>query len=187
MSEHLDKNLPQPTAETAADWEGCRKHQLLIQRCTQCGHYQFYPRIVCTACMSDGVEWVQASGYGRVSSFTIIRRAVSKAYAAEVPYVIALIELEDLGFCKKGEAGAFVEAGGIELGGQLPVNTHGGMLSHCHPGNPGSMFSLTEAVAQLRRQAGDRQVADAELALVHGLGGIMSSHATMILGRERDG
>jgi len=110
---------------------------------------------------------------------------VAELYDCFTPTV--LIELEDLGFCEKGAAGAFVEAGGIELGGQLPGNTHGGMLSHCHPGNPGSMFSLTEAVAQLRRQAGDRQVADAELALVHGLGGIMSSHATMILGRERDG
>ena len=49
------------------------------------------------------------------------------------------------------------------------------------------MFSLTEAVAQLRRQAGERQVANAEVALVHALGGIMSSHATLILGRERDG
>lgn len=95
MSEHLDKNLPQPTAETAAYWEGCRNNQLLIQRCTQCGHYQFYPRTVCTACMSDGIEWVQASGHGRVSSFTVIRRAVSKAYVAEVPYVIALIELDE--------------------------------------------------------------------------------------------
>ena len=46
MSEHLDKNLPQPTTETAAYWDGCRKHQLLIQRCTQCGHYQFYPRVI---------------------------------------------------------------------------------------------------------------------------------------------
>ena len=110
---------------------------------------------------------------------------VAELYDCFTPTV--LIELEDLGFCKKGEAGAFVEAGGIELGGQLPVNTHGGMLSHCHPGNPGSMFSLTEAVAQLRHQAGDRQVVDAEVALVHGLGGIMSSHATLILGRERDG
>lgn len=95
-----------------------------------------------------------------------------------------LIELEDLGFCKKGEAGTFVEGGKIELGGQLPINTHGGMLSHCHPGNPGSMFSLTEAVVQLRHQAGNRQVPDAEVALVHALGGIMSSHATLILGRE---
>jgi len=95
-----------------------------------------------------------------------------------------LIELEDLGFCKKGEAGAFVEAGHIELGGQLPVNTHGGMLSHCHSGNPGSMFALTEAVKQLRHQAGNRQVEDAEVALVHAQGGVMSSHATLILGRE---
>ena len=95
MSKHLDKNLPQPTTETAAYWDGCRKHQLLIQRCTQCGHYQFYPRIVCRACMSDGVEWMQATGHGHVRSFTVIRRAVSEAYAAEVPYVIALIELDE--------------------------------------------------------------------------------------------
>jgi len=100
---------------------------------------------------------------------------------------VVLIELEDLGFCEKGEAGAFVESGQTTLEGTLPMNTHGGMLSHCHPGNPGAMFSLTEAVAQLRRQAGARQVADAETALVHGQGGIMSSHATLILGRERDG
>ncbi len=95
-----------------------------------------------------------------------------------------LIELEDLGFCEKGEAGAFVEAGQIELGGQLPVNTHGGMLSHCHSGNPGSMFALTESVKQLRHKAGNRQVADAEIALAHAQGGVMSSHATLILGRE---
>ncbi|MBM4761832.1 thiolase [Bacillus sp. B15-48] len=97
-----------------------------------------------------------------------------------------LIELEDLGFCEKGEGGAFVENGAIELGGKLPVNTHGGLLSHCHPGNPGSMFALTESVLQLRHQGGDRQVPGAEVALVHGQGGIMSSHTTLILGRERD-
>jgi acetyl-CoA acetyltransferase len=100
---------------------------------------------------------------------------------------VVLIELEDLGFCEKGEAGAFVESGQTTLEGTLPMNTHGGMLSHCHPGNPGAMFSLTEAVTQLRRQAGARQVTGAETALVHGQGGIMSSHATLILGRERDG
>ncbi|WP_209123309.1 thiolase [Alkalihalobacillus sp. BA299] len=97
-----------------------------------------------------------------------------------------LIELEDLGFCKKGEAGAFIESGAIELGGSLPVNTHGGLLSHCHPGNPGSMFALTETILQLRHHhAGDRQVQGAEVALVHGQGGIMSSHTTLILGRDR--
>ncbi len=97
-----------------------------------------------------------------------------------------LIELEDLGFCEKGEGGAFAESGELELGRSLPVNTHGGLLSHCHPGNPGSMFALTEAVYQLRHDADDRQVLDAEVALVHGQGGIMSSHTTLILGRGRD-
>lgn len=97
---------------------------------------------------------------------------------------VVLIELEDLGFCEKGEAGAFVEDGNIDLGGLLPTNTHGGLLSHCHSGNPGSMFALTEAVKQLRHQAGNRQVQGAETALVHAQGGIMSSHCTLILGRE---
>lgn len=97
-----------------------------------------------------------------------------------------LIELEDLGFCAKGEGGSFVESGAIDPGGQLPVNTHGGLLSHCHPGHPGSMFALTETVYQLRHAAGDRQVRNARTALVHAQGGIMSSHTTIILGRERN-
>jgi acetyl-CoA acetyltransferase len=110
---------------------------------------------------------------------------VAEIYDCFTPVV--LIELEDLGFCEKGEAGAFVESGATALGGSLPMNTHGGLLSHCHPGNPGSMFALTEAVTQLRHDAGKRQVKDAEIALAHAQGGIMSSHATLILGRERDG
>lgn len=110
---------------------------------------------------------------------------VAEIYDCFTPVV--LIELEDLGFCKKGEAGAFVEAGETALDGSLPMNTHGGLLSHCHPGNPGSMFALTEAVTQLRHGAGARQVKNAEVALVHAQGGIMSSHATLILGRENSG
>jgi acetyl-CoA acetyltransferase len=95
-----------------------------------------------------------------------------------------LVELEDLGFCKKGEGGAFVESGALLPGGSLPVNTHGGLLSHSHPGNPGSMFALTESVVQLRGEANDRQVANAKNALVHAQGGIMSSHTTLVLGSE---
>ncbi|MDH3432886.1 MAG: thiolase family protein [Gammaproteobacteria bacterium] len=98
---------------------------------------------------------------------------------------VVLIELEDLGFCAKGEGGAFVESGASALDGALPMNTNGGLLSYCHPGNPGSMFGLTEAVYQLRGDSGPRQVRDAETALVHGQGGIMSSHATLILGKEQ--
>ncbi len=97
---------------------------------------------------------------------------------------VVLIELEDLGFCKRGEGGAYVRSGATALGGELPMNTHGGLLAHCHPGNPGSMFALTESVLQLRGVAGSRQVENAELGLVHAQGGILSSHCTLILGTE---
>src|SRR6185437_15477530 len=99
---------------------------------------------------------------------------VAELYDCFTPVVI--IELEDLGFCPKGEGGRFVEGGRVELGGELPINTHGGLLSHCHPGHPGSMFSITEAVHQLRGESGPRQVDGAKIALVHGQGGIMSTH-----------
>ncbi len=108
---------------------------------------------------------------------------VAELYDCFTPVVI--VELEDLGFCPKGEGGRFVEDGRIELGGELPINTHGGMMSHCHPGHPGSMFSMTEAIFQLRNECGPRQVKDAEVAFVHAQGGIMSTHCSMILAKER--
>ena len=92
-----------------------------------------------------------------------------------------LLFLEDLGFCKKGEAGAFVENGGIAPGGHLPVNTNGGGLSCVHPGMYG-IFALIEAVRQLRGDCGERQIAGAATALAHGNGGTLSSQATAILG-----
>jgi acetyl-CoA acetyltransferase len=92
-----------------------------------------------------------------------------------------LITLEDLGFCGKGEAGAFVEDGRLRLGGALPTNTDGGGLSACHPGQRG-LFLIVEATRQLRGQAGDRQVPDAEIACVSGTGGWFCSNGTMLLG-----
>jgi len=92
-----------------------------------------------------------------------------------------LLFLEDLGFCKKGEAGAFVQGGGIAPGGRFPVNTNGGGLSCVHPGMYG-IFLVIEAVRQLRAQAGARQVPGADIALVHGNGGTLSSQSTAILG-----
>jgi len=96
--------------------------------------------------------------------------------------VIAL--LEDLGFCAKGEGGQYVDAEGIGLDSRMPINTHGGLLSHAHPGPPGGIFHIVEAVRQLRGQCDTRQVADAEIALVHGMGGAMSTHCTLVLGGE---
>ena len=89
------KFMPRPTPGTAAWWEGCRRHELLIQRCTKCGHQQFYPRIVCTVCMSENLEWIQSAGRGQVLTYTICRRPVSAAYAGDVPYVIALVRLDE--------------------------------------------------------------------------------------------
>jgi acetyl-CoA acetyltransferase len=94
-----------------------------------------------------------------------------------------ILFLEDLGFCKKGEGGAFVEGGRIAPGGSLAVNTNGGGLSCVHPGMYG-LFLIAEAVTQIRRQAGDRQVPDCDLGLVHGNGGTLSSQCTAILGSE---
>jgi acetyl-CoA acetyltransferase len=92
-----------------------------------------------------------------------------------------ILFLEDLGFCKKGEGGPFVQDGRIGPSGDLAVNTNGGGLSYCHPGMYG-LFLLIEAVRQLRNECGPRQVAAADTALVHGNGGVLSAQATVILG-----
>jgi len=96
-----------------------------------------------------------------------------------------LLFLEDLGFCAKGEGGAFVQGGAIGPGGRLPVNTNGGGLSYCHPGMYGLLL-LVEAVRQLRGECGVRQVPGCALALAHGNGGVLSSQATVLLGTALD-
>lgn len=94
-----------------------------------------------------------------------------------------ILFLEDLGFCRKGEGGAFVQGGRIAPGGELPVNTNGGGLSCVHPGMYG-LFTMVEATQQLMGLAGERQVKDAKLAVAHGNGGELSSQATLVLGTE---
>ena len=91
--------------------------------------------------------------------------------------------LEDLGFCEKGEGGPFVSGDRISPGGELAVNTNGEGLSYNHPGMYGLLL-LVEAVRQLRGECGERQVADTNVALVHGNGGVLSSQVTAILGSE---
>ena len=98
--------------------------------------------------------------------------------------ITVLLTLEDLGFCGKGDGGPFVEGGRLRWDGPLPTNTDGGGLSACHPGMRG-MFLLVEAVRQLRGEGTARQVANAEVALVHGTGGYLSTGATVILGSHK--
>lgn len=96
--------------------------------------------------------------------------------------VTVLLALEDLGFCAKGDGGSFVSNGRLAPGGALPTNTNGGGLSYTHPGMYG-MFLLTEAVRQLRGEAGQRQVDGAEVAVAHGCGAVLSTFGTVVLGR----
>ncbi|MBM3138624.1 MAG: thiolase family protein [Chloroflexi bacterium] len=92
--------------------------------------------------------------------------------------IVPLITLEEYGFCAKGEGGAFYEGSRTQVGGELPCNTSGGLLSET--GMPGTQL-VVEAVRQLRGECGPRQVAGAEVGLVSQQGGIMTTHATMIL------
>jgi len=95
--------------------------------------------------------------------------------------ITSLITLEDYGFCKKGEGKDFVKNGRITIGGQLPLNTHGGLLSQAHLEG---QLHITEAVKQLRGNAvePERQVANAQVGIVSGHGGSLAMHATLILG-----
>lgn len=87
--------LPQPTDLSRPFWEAARRHELLIQRCSGCGRHVFYPRYNCPHCDSRGLVWDKVSGRGRVYTYTIARRPTHPAFADRVPYVIAIVELEE--------------------------------------------------------------------------------------------
>jgi acetyl-CoA acetyltransferase len=97
--------------------------------------------------------------------------------------ITVLLQLEDLGFCKKGEGGFFVEGGSLAPGGKRPANTNGGGLSYIHTGMFG-IFLLLEAVRQLRGECGERQLKKVSTALCNGIGGSLASSGTVILGVE---
>jgi uncharacterized OB-fold protein len=89
-----DRAYPVPDAVTAPFWEGVAEGVLRIQRCASCGRHVFYPRVVCPHCGGTDLAWVEATGAGRVHSFTVVHRAPPD-YRDEVPYVVALVELEE--------------------------------------------------------------------------------------------
>ena len=84
--------LPQPTPESKPFFDALKERRLLIQRCQECGHAYYYPRPFCPACLSGRVEWVQASGRGKLYSFVINQRAAPGFLA---PYIIAVVELDE--------------------------------------------------------------------------------------------
>lgn len=124
---------------------------------------------------------VNTSGQKAFQTAGLTKDDVNLAFLYDCFTITVLLELEGLGFVPKGEGGAFALEGRMEIGKDLPVNTHGGLLSQAHLG---AMHHVVEAALQIRGEAGPRQVDKADVALVHGNGGIVSAHSTILLGKE---
>ena len=91
----FDKPLPYVDEENRPFWEGTKRHELCLQKCRDCGKFRFYPRSICPHCLSYNTEWTKVSGRGKIYSFTVANRTVSPAFRQDVPYSIAIIELEE--------------------------------------------------------------------------------------------
>ncbi|MGZ5961513.1 MAG: thiolase C-terminal domain-containing protein [Rhizomicrobium sp.] len=139
-------------------------------------HIFLMPSLTTTGAVQSSRRAYAMAGYGPRDMHT------AGVYDCFTGTVIMI--LEDLGLCPKGEGGRFVTSGEVTYGGGIPINTHGGLLSFAHSGIPGSLFHFHEVIAQLRGQCGERQVAGAELGLVHSLGAGFATNATTILGTE---
>lgn len=145
------------------------------------GQMNTHEHLVAAPSLTDfGCHQSSAQAFGR-AGVTPADIDVAEIYDSFT--ITLLVELESIGFFARGEAGAAAAAGALDLGGRLPCNTHGGLLSYAHSGAAGGLFHVVEAVRQLRGEADRRQVADAELAFVHGDGGILSAHCSLVLGR----
>ncbi|HEY6284188.1 MAG TPA: Zn-ribbon domain-containing OB-fold protein [Ktedonobacteraceae bacterium] len=89
------KPLPVLTEESRPFWEGCQQWKLLLQYCSECHQYQFYPRLYCMQCSSNTLRWVEASGHGVIYSYTIIHQNKSPEFVHDTPYNVAIVQLEE--------------------------------------------------------------------------------------------
>ena len=89
------KPLPRIDEESRGWWEALARHELYFQRCRGCGTDRLYPRALCPACLSSATEWVRASGRGTVYTFTVTRQNQAPGFREELPYVLAIVELEE--------------------------------------------------------------------------------------------
>jgi uncharacterized OB-fold protein len=89
------KPLPRIDEETRGFWEALVRHELYLQRCRNCGTLRYYPRALCPACLSDSTEWQRVSGRGTVYTFTVTHQNQSAGFREALPYVLAIVELEE--------------------------------------------------------------------------------------------
>ncbi len=92
-----DESKPRPEIlpETEGFWKAAARHELAVQCCGSCGQNMHFPRLLCHRCLSDQLTWKNTSGHGVIYSYTIIRQAADKRFAGDVPYVYAIVELEE--------------------------------------------------------------------------------------------
>ena len=95
MSETTAKPLPHPSVDTQPYWDGLNAHQLRLQHCAACGKVRHYPRPVCDVCWSMQVVWQDASGKGRVHSWTVTHHAFHPGFKAELPYTLVTVDLDE--------------------------------------------------------------------------------------------
>ncbi len=91
----VDRPMPHPSVLSQPFWDGCRRHELVLQRCADCAAYIFYPRATCPACGSSRLAWVPVSGEATLYTYTVARRPTHRRLASSVPYVIAVVELAE--------------------------------------------------------------------------------------------
>jgi len=89
------KPVPMPDHVTAEFWSATKRHELLIQRCRDCGSHQFFPQSCCRACLSERSGWLRATGKGKIYSYTVVHRPPSQRFQDDVPYTVALVELDE--------------------------------------------------------------------------------------------
>lgn len=95
MSEQYEKLLPRIDEMNRPYWEGAKRHELLLQKCQECGHYRYPPGETCPSCLSDRLEWVKVSGRGSVYTWTVFHQAYHPAYKDDIPYAVVAVELEE--------------------------------------------------------------------------------------------
>ncbi len=91
----IEKPIPESNSWTQPFWDAVHERRLIIQQCTDCGEKIFYPRLICTACFSQNLEWIEASGKGTVYTFTIVVNNAPSAFLEDMPYIIAVIKLDE--------------------------------------------------------------------------------------------
>ena len=137
----------------------------------------FAPSLTHTAIRASADQAFEMSG--------VRRRDIDVASLYDCYTITVLLTIEDAGFAKKGQGGAFIDAHNLQFDGDFPLNPHGGQLSFGQAGAAGGMSHVTEAARQVMGTARGRQVKKCNFAFVNGNGGIMSDQASLVLGRER--